>query len=169
MDWILRCLTMRHIFTISQRFWTITCFLEDILFARRRAQWPPKCQEQPRASLTLYVPKTHKFNSGRKYPIHCKNLYSRSHKCSTRARKTKFIFPKNERTRQRPIDEELQAKFEWLSQHWRTYFAQSSSSSSSSQIWWQHEHEHQDSQWHEHQNTQQRHHQWQDHQWQDHQ
>ena len=76
--------------------------------------------------------------------------------------------PKNERSEQRPFDEELQAKLEWLSQNWMTHFAQSSSSSSSSQNWWQHEHEHQDSQWHEHQNTQWRDHQWQDHQWEDH-
>ena len=32
--------------------------------------------------------------------------------------------------------------------HWRTCFAQSASSSSSAQNWWQHEHEHQDTQWH---------------------
>ena len=60
------------------------------------------------------------------------------------------FFPKNERTRQRPFDEELQAKFEWMSQNWRTHFAQPSSSSSSSQTWWQHEHEHQDTQWRDH-------------------
>ena len=75
----------------------------------------------------------------------------------------------NERTRQRPFDEELQAKLEWMSQHWRTYFTQSSSSSSSSQIWWQHEQEHQDSQLRRHQDTHWRDDQWQDHQWQDHQ
>ena len=74
--------------------------------------------------------------------------------------------PKKERQRQRPVDEELQAKMEWKSRDWRTYFAQSSSSSSSSQIWWQHEH--QDSQWRGHQDTQWRDHQWQDHQWRDH-
>ena len=44
---------------------------------------------------------------------------------------------KNERSRQRPFDEELQARSEWMSQNWRTYFAQPSSSSSSSQ----HEHD----------------------------
>ena len=49
-------------------------------------------------------------------------------------------------TRQRPFDEELRAKLEWMSQNWRTHFAQPSSSSSSSQTWWQHEHEHQDTQ-----------------------
>ena len=36
-------------------------------------------------------------------------------------------------------------------ENWRTYFSQLSSSSSSSQNWWQHEH--QDSQWREHQDT----------------
>ena len=40
--------------------------------------------------------------------------------------------PKNERTRQRPFDDRLQAKLEWLSQGWRTFFAQLSCSSSSS-------------------------------------
>ena len=55
------------------------------------------------------------------------------------------FIPKNARVRQRPFDEALRAELEWVSQHWRTYFAQSSSSSSS-QNWWQHEHEHQDSQ-----------------------
>ena len=32
------------------------------------------------------------------------------------------FFPKNERTRQRLLDEELQAKLEWMSQDWRTFF-----------------------------------------------
>ena len=73
--------------------------------------------------------------------------------------------PKNERTRQRPFDDRLQAKLEWLSQHCRTDFAQPSSSSSSSHHWWKHKHEHEDSQWHGHQNTQQRDHQWQGHGW----
>ena len=71
--------------------------------------------------------------------------------------------PNNEKTRQRPFDEELQAKLEWMSQNWRTYFAQSSSSSSS-QNWWQHEHDYQDSQRRGHQDTQWREHQWHDHQ-----
>ena len=44
----------------------------------------------------------------------------------------KFYIPKNERTRQRPFDDRLQAKLEWFSQNWRTYFAQPSSSASSS-------------------------------------
>ena len=80
-------------------------------------------------------------------------------------RQNSFV-PKNERTRQRPFDEVLQAKSELLNQNWRIYFSQSSSSSSSPQNWWQHEH--QDSQWREHQDTQWRDPQWQDHQWQDH-
>ena len=77
----------------------------------------------------------------------------------------KSYIPENERSRQRPFDEELQAKLEWLSLNWMTHFAQSCSSSSSAQNWWQHEHEHQSSQWHGHQNTQGRDHQWQDHDW----
>ena len=48
----------------------------------------------------------------------------------------KFYIPKNERSKQKPFDKELQAKFEWLSQNWMTHFAQSSSCSSSSQNWW---------------------------------
>ena len=59
--------------------------------------------------------------------------------------------PKNEITRQRLFDEALRADLEWMSQRWRTYSSQSSSSASSSTIWWQHEHEHQASQWCEHQ------------------
>ena len=43
------------------------------------------------------------------------------------------FYPKNERTRQRPFDEELQAKLEWLSHNWRTNFAQSFFCSSFSQ------------------------------------
>ena len=95
-------------------------------------------------------------------------FYSRSHKYSTRARKTKFLYSEEWNTKQRPFDEELQAKLRWLNQDWRTYFAQSSSSSSSSQNWWQQEHQHQDSQWHGPQDVQQRDHQWQNHRWQDH-
>ena len=34
--------------------------------------------------------------------------------------------PKNERTRQRPSDDRLQAKLELSSQHWKAYFAQPS-------------------------------------------
>ena len=49
------------------------------------------------------------------------------------------------RTRERGKDRST-AKLEWMSQNWRTHFAQPSSSSSSSQTWWQHEHEHQDTQ-----------------------
>ena len=100
-------------------------------------------------------------------PMHRRSDYKPTDLTSLRqeqVRQNSYI-PKNERTRQRPFDEQLQAKFEWLSQDWRTYFVQSSSSSSSSQNWWQHEHEHQDSQWHGHQNNQQRDHQWQDHDW----
>ena len=84
-----------------------------------------------------------------------------------RGRQNSYI-PKNERSRKRPFDEELQAKLWWLSHHWMTYFAQSSSSSSFSQNWWQHEHKHQDSQWHGHHNTQWRDHQWRDHELQEH-
>ena len=62
-----------------------------------------------------------------------------SRKSSTRTRTTEFLITKNERTRQRPFDEALQAKLQWMSQNWRTYFSQPSSSSTSSQNWWQHE------------------------------
>ena len=58
--------------------------------------------------------------------------------------------PKNERVRQRPFDEALRADLERQSQNWKTYWSQTSSSSSSQQ-WWQHEH--QDTQWSEHQDT----------------
>ena len=51
--------------------------------------------------------------------------------------------PKNERTRQRPFDQELYTKLEWMSQK---------------QNWWH-------SQWSGHQGTQWRDHQWQDHDW----
>ena len=78
-----------------------------------------------------------------------------------RARKTRFLYSEEWRTRQRPFDEELKADFGWLNQDWRTYFAQSSSSSPSSQNWWQHEHQHQDSEWHGHQDTEQLDHKWQ--------
>ena len=53
-------------------------------------------------------------------------------------RQNSFI-QKNERTRQRPFNEELQAKLEWLNRNWKIYFSQTSSSSSSSQNMWQHE------------------------------
>ena len=76
-------------------------------------------------------------------------------------RQNSFI-PKNERMRQRPFDEALRAKSEWMSQNWTTDFSQPSSSSSS-QNWWQHEH--QDSQWRENQDTQWRDHQWRNHYW----
>ena len=33
-----------------------------------------------------------------------------------------FYIPENERSRQKPFDEELQAKLEWLSQTWVTHF-----------------------------------------------
>ena len=41
--------------------------------------------------------------------------------------------PKNERVRQRPFDEALRADLDWQSQHWKTYWSQTSSSSSSQQ------------------------------------
>ena len=52
--------------------------------------------------------------------------------------------PKNERARQRTVDEALRADLEWHSQNSKTHWSQTSSSSSSHQ-WWQHEH--QDTQW----------------------
>ena len=66
-------------------------------------------------------------------------------------RQNSFI-PKNERVRQRPLDEALRADLEWQSLNWKT------SSSSSSRNWWQHEHQY--FQWREHQDTQ-----WRDHNW----
>ena len=94
--------------------------------------------------------------------------YEGYRKSSKRTRTTKFLtFPRTRETRQRPFDEELQAKLEWLNQNLRPYFSQTSSSSSSSQNWWQHEH-HQDSQWREHQDTRWQDYQRQDHQWRDH-
>ena len=55
--------------------------------------------------------------------------------------------------RQRPFDEALPAELERMSQNLRTCSSQLSSSSSSSQNWWQHEDEHQDSQWRGHEIT----------------
>ena len=96
--------------------------------------------------------------------------YSRSHKSSKRARKTKFFFQKNERTSAETIRRRIGSEIRMVESTLEDlHFSQSSSSyssssSSSSQVkWWQHEHEHQDSQWHGHQNTQQRDHQWRDH------
>ena len=96
-----------------------------------------------------------------------RNSYEGYRKSSKRTRTPNSFIPKNETTRQRPFDEELQAKLEWLNQNLRPYFSQTSSSSSSSQNWWQHEH-HQDSQWREYQDTRWQGHQWQDHRWRDH-
>ena len=77
-----------------------------------------------------------------------------------------FFIPKNERMRQRQFDEALRAGLEWTSQNWRTTFSQPCFSSSSSHNLWQHEH--QDSHWREHQDSQWQDHQWRDHQWRDH-
>ena len=68
------------------------------------------------------------------------------------ARQNSFI-PKNEGVRQRPFDEALLAELEWMSQNWRPCFSQPFFFLiTSSQNWWQHEH--QDTQWREHQDTQ---------------
>ena len=45
------------------------------------------------------------------------------------------FIPKNERVRQRPVDETLRAELEWQSQNWKTCWSLPFSSSSSSQQW----------------------------------